>query len=77
MTGSVILDANPKLTGVAGLRNLTSITGGLSITDHAAMTSLAGLDALTSVLGTLVVTGNDAIPRAEVAAFLARLHPAG
>jgi len=63
---------NTSLLAV-GLNKLSSVTGDFTLADNPALASLAGLSGLIAVDGTLRVTGNDAVPRAELAAFLTRL----
>lgn len=64
--GSNLGDASLKLTRRGPEPNGANCAyGGVAI--------FSGLDALAAVGGTLRVTGNDAIPRAELAALLARL----
>jgi hypothetical protein len=70
---TVQISDNPMLASFAGLEDLTKISGNIVITKNASLTSFAGLDALTNVSGTITVSDNDALPQAEIDAFMKRL----
>jgi hypothetical protein len=57
--------ANPNLTSLAGLENLNSIGGSLSIDHNEALTILTGLEGLTNIDSGLYVADNDYLIRLE------------
>lgn len=59
---AIDVENNPLLTNLHGLRNVTSVQGGIRIVNNDAMTSLEGLEHLTSIGGQgLVIEGNNSL----------------
>ena len=59
--GSYFGNTNAALLSISGLEGLTSIGGGLSVSNNEALISLMGLEGLSSIEGNIRITGNVAL----------------
>lgn len=64
LTG-VEISNNPALTSLAGLGNLTSVTGAFTISSNAKLTDISALSRVTKIAGVLTVSGNSLLSVCE------------